>query len=74
LLDARRRHLRCNLDFLLATHDLSSHTMAKAKAKKPKTADQLQRFKDMARELAVPESATLDGAFGKVAAKKSKRP
>ncbi len=47
--------------------------MAKAKAKKSKTTDQLQRFKDMAEELAVPESATLNSAFGKVAAKKAKR-
>jgi len=48
--------------------------MAKAKAKKPKTTDQFQRFKDMAKELAVPDEATLSSAFGKVAAKKAKRP
>jgi hypothetical protein len=43
--------------------------MAKAKAKPSKTADQLQRFKDMARELAVPDTASLDSAFGRVKAK-----
>jgi hypothetical protein len=48
--------------------------MAKAKAKTFKTTDQLARFRDMAKELAVPDTATLDRAFGKVAAKKPKRP
>lgn len=47
--------------------------MAKAKAKKTKTTDQLQRFKDMVKELAVPEGVTLDSVFGKVKAKKSKK-
>jgi hypothetical protein len=45
--------------------------MTKAKAKPSKTADQLSRFRDMAREVGADTSpGALDRAFGKVKAKK----
>jgi hypothetical protein len=45
--------------------------VAKVKAKKPKTEDQLSRFREMAREVgADPSPGALDRAFGKVKAKK----
>ncbi|MEO6078634.1 MAG: hypothetical protein ABIQ86_02500 [Steroidobacteraceae bacterium] len=44
--------------------------MAKAKQKPAKTADQLQRFKDIAAEVGVSATATLDKAFGKIKPRK----
>jgi hypothetical protein len=47
--------------------------MPKAKMKPSKTTDQLQRFKDMAAEVGVSDTATLDGAFGKLTPKKARK-
>ncbi len=49
--------------------------MAKAKAKKPKTTDQLQRFRDMAREVGADESPdALDRAIGRLNLKATGKP
>ena len=53
--------------------------MAKAKTRTPKTAEQLERFREMAREVGADESpGALERAFGKLdpkkAAAKPKRP
>ncbi len=49
--------------------------MTKAKAKKPKTTDQLQRFREMAEEVgADPKPGALDRSFGKLDPKTAAKP